>query len=200
MGILFAVNTANLPALPVLVFFAELCVVTLSTVRIIFLSRGLKVPASVLGFFEVSIWLFAIGQVMQNLGNLGCSLGFAAGFTAGNFFGVVIEKRLAIGTVVVRIITHKDTGNLVSGLRAAGYGVTSVDGQGATGPVKVVLTVIPRRELGHVLGLIRDFDADTFYSVDDLQSAGPGIFPSPPGRLRVRGLIPSGLLPHRQAA
>src|SRR5438309_5479251 len=139
MGTLFAVSTANLPALPVLVFFAELCVVTLSTIRIIFLARGLKVPASILGFFEVSIWLFAIGQVMQNLSNWGCSLGFATGFTAGNFLGVVIEKRLAIGTVVVRIITHKDVAELVSGLRAAGYGVTSVDGLGATGPVKVLL-------------------------------------------------------------
>src|SRR5437879_9949497 len=51
--------------LPLLVFVAELCVVTISTVRIIFLSRGMKTFAAVLGFFEVTIWLFAIGQIMM---------------------------------------------------------------------------------------------------------------------------------------
>jgi len=54
-------------ALPILVFFAELSVVTLFTLRIIFLSRGKKLLAPIVGFFEVTIWLFAIGQVMQNL-------------------------------------------------------------------------------------------------------------------------------------
>jgi len=73
------------PILPVLVFVAEICVVTLSTIRIIFLSRGMQVAAATLGFFEVSIWLFAIGQIMQNLDNIGCYLAFAGGFTLGNY-------------------------------------------------------------------------------------------------------------------
>src|SRR5438045_1109329 len=79
--------------LPLLVFFAELCVVTISTLRIIFISRGMKYLAPLLGFFEITIWLFAIGQVMQNLNDAGCFLGFASGFTLGNFLGVLIEKR-----------------------------------------------------------------------------------------------------------
>jgi uncharacterized protein YebE (UPF0316 family) len=189
---------AALPLLALLVFAAELCVVTLATLRIIFVSRGMKGPASVLGFFEVSIWLFAIGQVMANLSNLGCSLGFAAGFTVGNFLGVVIEKRLAIGTLVVRIITHKEAGELIHALRAAQYGVTTLDGCGATGPVKLVFTVIQRRELDTVLALIRSFDPSTFYSVDEIQEAGPGIFPA--GRRRLRGLVPEALQPHHRAA
>src|SRR5215471_4871039 len=78
--------------LPLLVFVAELTVVTLSTLRIIFLSRGNKLLAPILGFFEVTIWLFAIGQVMQNLQDPGCFLGFAGGFTLGNFLGILIEK------------------------------------------------------------------------------------------------------------
>src|SRR5262249_8692233 len=113
-----------------------MCVVTLGTIRIIFVSRGMKILAPALGFFEVVIWLFAIGQLMQNLSNLGCYLAFAAGFTIGNFFGVLIEKKLAIGTVVVRIITNKDAGVLMERLQASYYGVTTIDAQGATGPVK----------------------------------------------------------------
>src|SRR5207237_9508671 len=106
----------SISTLPLLVFVAELCVVTLSTIRITFIARGMKVLAPLLGFFEVSIWLFAIGQIMQNLTDLGCYLAFASGFTAGNFLGVLIEKKLAIGSVVVRVVTPRDVGQLLVGL------------------------------------------------------------------------------------
>ena len=171
--------------LPALVFVAELTVVTLSTVRIICLGRGQKGLASAIGFFEVSIWLFAIGQIMQNLSNLGCYLGFAGGFTAGNFLGVLVEKRLGLGTLVVRIITPQEAGRLVERLRAAHYGVTCIEGEGAAGPVTVVLTVIPRKELAGVVAIIKEFDPRCFYSVDDVQSAEAGVFPQ--GRSVVSG-------------
>src|SRR5205823_2012095 len=105
--LLISAVSPNMSTLPLLVFLAELCVVTIGTIRIIFIARGMKVLAPVLGFFEVSIWLFAIGQIMQNLSNLGCYLAFAGGFTAGNFLGVLIEKRLGLGTLVVRVITGR---------------------------------------------------------------------------------------------
>src|SRR5712692_12038219 len=78
----------NMATLPLLVFLAELCVVTIGTVRIIFVARGMKILAPILGFFEVSIWLFAIGQIMQNLTDLSCYLAFAGGFTAGNYLEI----------------------------------------------------------------------------------------------------------------
>src|SRR5207244_11048484 len=133
--LLISAVSPNMSTLPLLVFLAELCVVTIGTIRIIFIARGMKVLAPVLGFFEVSIWLFAIGQIMQNLSNLGCYLAFAGGFTAGNFLGVLVEKRLGLGTLVVRVITGRPAGGLVDRLRAAHYGGTCLDGQGAAGPV-----------------------------------------------------------------
>jgi uncharacterized protein YebE (UPF0316 family) len=183
--------------LPLLVFVAELTVVTLSTLRIIFLSRGNKLLAPILGFFEVTIWLFAIGQVMQNLSSPGCFLGFAGGFTLGNYLGVLIEKRLALGTVVVRTITHRDPTELVEGLRRAHYGITIMDAEGARGPVKLVFTVVRRRELDAVLAIIRRFDPEAFYSVDEVQEARPNQLPQ---RSPLRGLLPSVLQPSRRAA
>jgi hypothetical protein len=85
----------------------------------------------------------------------------------------------------------------VLGLRAARYGVTSLDGRGATGPVEMVFTVVPRKELEHVLTIIRRFDPQAFYSVDEIQEVGPGIFP---GRERLRGVVPSVLQPAGRAA
>jgi uncharacterized protein YebE (UPF0316 family) len=197
MGLLFCDAFSIRATLPLLVFVAELCVVTLSTLRIIFIARGKKALAPVVGFFEVTIWLFAIGQVMQNLNDVGCFLGFAGGFTLGNYLGMLIEKWLALGTVVVRTVTCKDATDLIFELKAAKFGVTSLDAEGSRGPVKIVFTVIPRKELVGVLSIVRRFDPMAFYSVDDIQEAGPGIYPE---RKRMRGLLPFVPLPSRRTA
>ena len=76
--------------LPLLIFVAEMCVVTISTVRIIAIARSLKALAAGLGFFEISIWLFAIGQVMSNLTDPACYAAFAGGFVLGNYLGILI--------------------------------------------------------------------------------------------------------------
>ena len=174
--------------LPVLVFVAETCVITLATVRTIFIARGMKARAAFLGFFEVSIWLFAIGQVMQNLTSVDCYLAFASGFSLGNYLGVLIETKLALGNAVVQITTRKDANEVTESLRFAGYGVTTLEAQGATGPVQVIFTVIKRRELGNVLTIIKRFDANIFYSVNDLQSAAAGVHS--PAKRWARRLVP----------
>ena len=164
--------------LPLSIFLAEMTVVAISTMRIIFIGRGLKTMAAGLGFFEVTIWLFAIGQVMSNLDSPLCFAAFAGGFVAGNYLGMSLEQRLAIGSVLVRVITGHDSRQLIELLRDAGCGVTRIGASGLQGPVEIVFTVIRRRRLGEVLALVRRFDADAFYSIDELQasasrSAGP---------------------------
>lgn len=163
--------------LPLLIFFAELLVITVSTVRIIYVSRGHKYMAPMLGFVEITVWLFAIGQIMQNLSDLGCYIGFAGGFTVGNFLGILLEQKLAIGNLVVRTITSKDGDPLMEDLRQAGFGVTCHDGRGATGPVQIIFTVVRRKQLPQVIALIQHFDPRAFFSVDDVQSASQGVFP-----------------------
>jgi uncharacterized protein YebE (UPF0316 family) len=175
-------------ALPLYIFAAEVCVVTISTMRTIFVARGMKYLAPLLGMFEVSIWLFAIGQVMSNLGDWRCAAAFACGFTLGNFLGVLLEAKLAMGSVGVRMITHKNGARLIDDLRVANYGVTRIDAQGATGPVQIVYTVIKRKELAKVLQIARRFDPRVFYSVDDLHSAAAGVAPL---RRRAWGIVPS---------
>lgn len=159
------------------IFFAEMLVVTIGTLRIIFVSRGHKVLAPVLGFFEILIWLFAISQTMQNLDNIACFLAFALGFTLGNFFGILIEKKLAMGMVHIRIITQRDPEPLLSNLRRAHFGATLVRGQGSTGPVNIVLTVVKRKQMTLVKEIIQEYDPGVFYAVDELQTASAGIFP-----------------------
>jgi uncharacterized protein YebE (UPF0316 family) len=176
-------------SLPLYIFLAEVCVVTISTMRTIFVARGMKFLAPLLGLFEVSIWLFAIGEVIKHLNDWHCSAAFAGGFTLGNFLGIILEEKLAIGSVGVHMITHRDASRLIDALRAANYGVTRIEAEGATGPVQVVYTVVKRKDLERVLKIARRFHPNVFYSVDDLHSAAAGVAPLP--RRRWGGLVPS---------
>jgi len=162
---------------PLLIFCARICDMSLDTIRVIFMSKGIKYLPSIIGFFEVIIWLIAIGQVMNNLTNAICYIAYGAGFATGTFVGMAIEEKLSLGLTSVRIITKDDPTELMNFLRFHNYGVTSVDGEGGTGPVKMIFTIIKRKDLGHVVGIIKDFHPKAFYSVEEVKSVAEGVFP-----------------------
>ncbi len=157
--------------LPVLIFLARIADVSLGTLRLILLNRGMRVMAPVLGFVEIIIWLLAIGQIMKNLSNPACYLAYAAGFAAGNFVGLFLEGRLAMGLAMVRVMISTDSTRLRRFLTKAGYRVTQVHGEGARGPVEVLFTVIRRRHLRRVLDVIRRWNPRAFYTIEDVRYA-----------------------------
>jgi len=163
--------------LPALIFFARVIDVSMGTIRVIFVSRGLKYLAPIVGFFEILIWLLAIGQIMKNLSNPLCYVAYAGGFAMGNFIGIHIAEKLSLGVVMIRVVTTKDATQLVDFLRTENYGVTSVDGQGTSGQVKVVFTIVPRREVRSVGELIKKFNPNAFYSIEEVGHVKRGIFP-----------------------
>jgi len=163
--------------IPFLIFVARIFDVSLGTVRVIFVSRGFKYLAPVVGFFEILIWLLAIGQIMKNLSNPACYIAYAGGFAMGNFVGIHIAEKLSLGLVMIRVVTKKDAASLVDFLKAENYGVTSVDGHGTSGQVKVVFTIVPRREARGVVELIKKFNPHAFYSIEEVGLVERGIFP-----------------------
>lgn len=163
--------------LPFLIFLARVADVTLGTVRVIFITREMKFMAPLVGFVEILIWLMAIGQIMRNLSSPICYVAYAAGFATGNFVGISIAERLSLGVVMIRVVTAQDALPLVERLKAQNYGVTSIDGHGTSGQVKVVFTVVPRREVPSVVSLIKRFSPEAFYSIEEVNFVEKGIFP-----------------------
>lgn len=155
--------------LPLLVFSARILDVSMGTLRIIFVAKGLKHFAAILGFFESLIWLIAVTQVMQNLNSWQTYVAFALGFAAGNFVGVVLEERIALGNLLIRVITMKEADELVGVLRKSGYGVTSVDAQGESGPVKLIFSITKRRNLGKIIAIIKQYNPNAFYTIEDMR-------------------------------
>jgi uncharacterized protein YebE (UPF0316 family) len=163
-------------SLPLLVFFARILDVTLGTLRIIYVNKGKRLLAPLLGFVEVFIWIVVVSQLVRDVSNLAGYLAYAAGFAAGNYVGMAIENRLAIGTLIVRAIVTGETLPLIDSLKEAGFGVTFFHAHGAHGPVRVVYTVINRKELGEVVQLLKASHPRVFYTVEEARLASEGVF------------------------
>jgi len=163
--------------LPLLIFLARVADVSMGTIRVIFVSRGLKYLAPVVGFFEILIWLLAIGQIMKNLSSPLCYIAYAGGFAAGNYLGIVIAEKLSLGVALIRVVTQKDASTLVERLKTENFGVTSVDGHGTAGQVKVVFTIVQRRQVNDVIALIKQFNPNAFYSIEEVGYVEKGTFP-----------------------
>jgi len=163
--------------IPFLIFIARITDVSIGTVRLIFISRGYKYLAPIVGFFEVLIWILAISQIMKNLSNPVCYIAYAGGFATGNFVGMLIAEKLSLGVVMIRVITQNDSSTLVNYLKSADYGVTTLDGQGTAGEVKLVFTIVPRREAESVVSLINKFNPQAFYSIEEVGTVKEGVFP-----------------------
>ena len=164
--------------LPILIFVARICDVTIGTIRIIFVSRGKKLLSPILGFFEVSIWLLAMGQIMQNIDNAVCFIAYAGGFATGNFVGIFIEEKLAMGTLIIRIFLPKDECGMKDRLYEAGFGVTQINARGKNGDVELLFSVIKRKNLDKAVKIIESCSSKAFYSIEDAKSVNQGVFPN----------------------
>ncbi|MCX7953924.1 MAG: DUF5698 domain-containing protein [Bacteroidales bacterium] len=164
---------------PLLIGFARIFDVSIGTLRIILISKGQKKYAPILGFFEVLIWITIIGQIISKTNNIACYLGYSLGFAAGNYIGMILEEKLALGYVIVRIITPYESFNLIENLKNEGFGVTYVPAFGTRGKVEIIYTTINREHIKKVESIINRFDPNIFYTIEELKyvSKGKGIFP-----------------------
>lgn len=162
--------------LPTLIFLARMSDVTLATLRNIFVAKGFKNIVPIIGFFEVLIWLLAARQVFGKLSNPMCFIAWAGGFSTGTYIGMRLDEYLALGMQMVRIITNQDSTELISELSKKNHGVTLVEGQGAMGPVKLIFTVVKRKNMPEITKTIQSCTPDAFYSVEDVRSSSHGVF------------------------
>lgn len=187
-------ETWALTVVPLLIFVARLCDVSLATLRIILVSRGMRSIAPLVGFFEVLIWLVALGQVMQHLDRPVNYVAYAGGFACGTWMGIFLEGKIALGLLVVRVITAEDATDLIERLRAEQFGVTSVAARGLAGNVRLIYSVIPRKQLERVLDIVREGHPRAFVSTSDVRSVSEGFFPGHRGggSSRFLGLLRKG--------
>ena len=168
-GSFFSDHIFRLVIIPVLIFLARIMDVSIGTMRVIFVSRGFKFYAALCGFFEVLIWIIAITQIIKNLNNPLYYIAYAGGFATGNFIGMVLEEKIALGTVLLRIVVPHEIEELEKYLKESNFGMTVLEAKGIYSDVKILFTVLPRKELEHVLCSIEKINPNIFYTVEDIR-------------------------------
>jgi uncharacterized protein YebE (UPF0316 family) len=163
---------------PLLIFSARIVDVSLGTLRFIYLSRGYKKVAPLLGFFEILVWLLAIRGVLVNLTNWACFFAYAAGFAMGNYVGMWLEEKLSLGMVLLRVVFSKNSDGFMEYLRKNDFGFTLVKGEGSREKrVRILFTVQKRKDLREVLTTLEANHSHAFYTVENIRSVHQGIFP-----------------------
>lgn len=170
-------NLFNYVVLPILIFCARICDVTFGTFRIVMVAKGQKYIAPILGFFEVLIWIVVIGNIIQNMDNWVCIIAYASGFATGNFIGLIIEDKIAMGIVKIQIITVKTATDLINTLVASGYGITHHEANGANGKVSIIYSIINRKQIPVIIEMISKHNPDAFYTIEDVKFVNKGIIP-----------------------
>ncbi len=163
--------------MPILIFLARVADVTLGTLRIVFVSKGFKILAPILGFFEILIWLIAMSKIFQNLDIWLYYIAYAGGFALGNYVGLIIEEHIAIGFVSLKIITSTSGDALAKKLINEGYGITIHEALGARGVVNIIYCVLKRSDYKKVTNLILEYNPNAFFTIEDIKHTNSGVYP-----------------------
>ena len=157
------------------IFLARVADVTLATFRTLMVVQGRGVQAAIIGFFEIIIYVTALGTVVNNLDDPWKILSYALGFACGNYLGVLMEGKVALGNLSVQIILKTgDNEELKEQLRNTGFGLTGLMGHGLEGEKEILNLVINRKDLKALQGLIYEYDPTAFITVGNINPISGG--------------------------
>lgn len=138
--------------------------------------RGRKFTAALIGFVEIIVYIFAINKVLSGMDNVGNVLAYALGFATGNYLGIALEEKMAIGTLISQIVTNQDVEGFASYLREKGFGVTVLEGNGREGKINMLQVVLNRKDLPNFEACVDTYDKDSFITLSDARNIKGGYF------------------------
>ncbi|MQC26431.1 MAG: DUF2179 domain-containing protein [Chloroflexi bacterium] len=149
---------------------------SLDTLRIMFMLRGSKLWAWILGFAETTIFVVTLSSVINDLNNITNIVAYAAGFATGNTLGIWLEARLAIGHLNVRIVSPKRGSALVERLRQEGFAITEIPARGKDGAVSLLNASVRRRDVNKVREIVAEVDESAFITGEEMRPLGRGFW------------------------
>lgn len=157
--------------IPILIFLARICDVSLGTVRTVFVVSGYRRLSVVLGFLEVLIWVMAIGGVMKNLTEPLAVIAYAGGYATGILVGMTVEDKIAIGLRMIRVINPDPDVHVAALLRERGIRTTRIEGSGQNGPVEVSFTVVRRKRVPEIRRILLEHAPKAFITIERVDRA-----------------------------
>jgi len=161
------------PLLYFIIFFAKIIEVSISTIRIVYVNKGERAKGAILGFVEIMIWLVVVSSVLHNITEDPIKVFiYAISFSLGNFIGVTIESKIAVGLSSIQVVVnHKDGEILADILREQGYGVTIIEGKGKNDSIKNLLFIqLKRKKIPEATRLIKEHNPEAFITVNEIKN------------------------------
>lgn len=159
-----------------LIFTLRVTDMTLDTLRVLFVMRGRKPIAWILGFFQAAVFVIAITFVLRDLTNVLNIIGYAAGFATGVVVGMAIEERLAIGHIHMRIISSRRGTRIAERIREEGYAVTEIPARGKDGTVTMLNCSVLRKNVARVRNMVNEIDPEAFITSEDIRPIRRGFW------------------------
>lgn len=160
---------------PVLIFSLKVPEICINTLRIILIAKGFKLYASVLTFIEASLWLTVLTLVFTKLDNPASIVAYAMGMAVGIYLGIVLEKKIALGVVLIRVITQLSAKELLKNLRKLGFRVTEVFGESNYGKVGILFAVVKRNNIRDFIEIVTRFNPKAFYTIEEINHVSQAI-------------------------
>lgn len=158
-----------------LIFAARLVDVSVGTLRVMYSVQGKRFISALLALVESGVWIFAVSRVLTSgQQDVIKMVGYAMGFSAGTLLGVSVERLIASGTSLVRIISRSASEAIAASLREKNFGVTSIRGEGRDGEVEILFVVTARRKLSEVMRIVRKSDESAFVTFEPISAASGG--------------------------
>lgn len=162
--------------LPILICSARILDQSIGTLRLIFLSKGMKRITPFLAFFESLIWLIAVSQILKHMDNFMTFIAYGLGFALGNYVGILLEEKISIGNAIVRIFPNTDSTLFIEYMKENNYGYTLMNAEGSKGPLKIIFSIVKRKHLTEFLNRTNEMLPNSFYTIEDVKSVKQGIF------------------------
>lgn len=152
--------------------------VSMGTIRTVYIYMGKKLLSTVIGFFEVTLFIFAVSSVVTHVGKSWYLMfAYSGGFAAGTLVGIILERLFAVGYSQVRVISKGKGQAIAQNLWANNYGATIVQGKGREGDVDMIFSVVPRKQLKACQKVIDEIDDTSFITVSDSKYFVGGFMP-----------------------
>lgn len=153
-----------------LIVFVKTIELTMTTIRLKMITKGQKFIGSIIGFFEIIIWLIVVSIVLQDITSDPWKIiAYSLGFALGNYIGSIMEERIGLGNARIDVIVPETEGiALADELRQKDYAVTVIDGQGRLRPRKILIVIVKRKDIPEVSQFIMDHTDEAFITSSDI--------------------------------
>lgn len=119
----------------IIILFAKTLELSLSAIKIVFISKNKKLFAVLFGFIECVVWALIVSAVITSLtSNILWLFVYCIGYSLGILVGLLIEEKIALGIKQIEFVV--DDFNLLiieQYLKENNYGFYVTDGYGKSG-------------------------------------------------------------------